>query len=86
MKGAGTYEAALIDVIIQSTNQEIFQIKQMYPDVEHRVHSETSGNFRKVLMEILCVTFLFVPVFRSFSSFCIIQFLFVRLHVCVLCL
>jgi hypothetical protein len=59
MHGPGTYEAALIDVIIQSSNQEIFQIKQKYPDVERRVHNETSGNFRKVLLEILRVIYSF---------------------------
>jgi len=53
VKGIGTRESILIDVITQSSNFEIAQIKQLYPDVERQVSSDTSGNFRKVLLELL---------------------------------
>ncbi len=36
-----------------STNAELAQIKAMYPGLEKEVEKETSGNFRKVLMELL---------------------------------
>ena len=51
--GVGTYEGGLIDVICQCTNAELAQIKAMYPGLEKEVEKETSGNFRKVLMELL---------------------------------
>jgi hypothetical protein len=51
--GAGTYEGGLIDVICMSSNAELAQIKAMYPGLEKEVEKETSGNFRKVLMELL---------------------------------
>jgi hypothetical protein len=53
MKGVGTYEYGLIDVICQTTNAELAQIKAMYPGLEKEVEKETSGNFRKVLLELL---------------------------------
>jgi len=53
VKGIGTRETILIDVITQSSNAEIQLIKNSYPDVERDVSSDTSGNFRHVLLEIL---------------------------------
>jgi hypothetical protein len=53
VRGIGTRESILIDVITQSSNAEIAMIKQQYPDVERDVSKDTSGNFRKVLLEIL---------------------------------
>jgi len=53
VKGIGTRENILIDIITQSSNAEIAAIKRAYPNVEHDVSSDTSGNFRKVLLEIL---------------------------------
>jgi len=52
-KGIGTRESILIDIITQSSNAEIAEIKRAYPNVEHNVSSDTSGNFRKVLLELL---------------------------------
>jgi annexin A7/11 len=43
----------LIDVICQTSNAELAQIKAMYPGLEKEVEKETSGNFRKVLLELL---------------------------------
>jgi hypothetical protein len=51
--GVGTYEYGLIDVICQTTNAELAQIKAMYPGLEKEVEKETSGNYRKVLLELL---------------------------------
>jgi len=52
-KGIGTRESILIDIITQSSNAEIAAMKRHYPNVEHDVSSDTSGNFRKVLLEVL---------------------------------
>jgi len=53
VKGVGTREKILIDIITQSSNAEIQLIKNSYPDVERSVSQDTSGNFRQVLLEIL---------------------------------
>jgi len=53
VKGIGTREKILIDVITQSSNAEIALIKSQYPDVERDVSHDTSGNFRQVLLELL---------------------------------
>jgi hypothetical protein len=53
VRGIGTRESILIDVISQCSNAEIAQIKSLYPDVERDVSKDTSGNFRKVLLELL---------------------------------
>jgi len=53
VRGIGTRESILIDVITQSSNAEIAMIKQQYPDVERDVSKDTSGNFRKVLLDLL---------------------------------
>jgi hypothetical protein len=53
VKGIGTREKILIDIITQSNNAEIQLIKNSYPDVERDVSKDTSGNFRQVLTELL---------------------------------
>jgi len=58
MAGVGTKDHWLIDVLTQSTNAEIHQIKQAYniehhSDLEHRIRSETSGNFKKGLEKLV---------------------------------
>ncbi len=40
-------------MICLCSNAELAQIKAMYPGLEKEVEKETSGNFRKVLMELL---------------------------------
>lgn len=40
-------------MICQTTNVELAQIKAMYPGLEKEVEKETSGNYRKVLLELL---------------------------------
>jgi len=53
VKGIGTRESLLIDVLSQSSNVEIAAIRQMYPEVERDIGGDTSGNFRKVLSRLL---------------------------------
>jgi len=53
VRGIGTRESILIDVITQSSNAEILQMKLHYPDLERDVAKDTSFNFRKVLLELL---------------------------------
>eukprot|EP00999_Lentomonas_sp_LEN2_P002942 NODE_801_length_1184_cov_89.406812_g760_i0.p1 GENE.NODE_801_length_1184_cov_89.406812_g760_i0~~NODE_801_length_1184_cov_89.406812_g760_i0.p1 ORF type:complete len:377 (-),score=97.64 NODE_801_length_1184_cov_89.406812_g760_i0:52-1074(-) len=58
MKGLGTDEQALIDVIGARTNSELQEIRRAYKEQYQRdlidnVHKETSGNFRKCLIACL---------------------------------
>uniref|UniRef100_A0A0R3WA18 Annexin n=1 Tax=Taenia asiatica TaxID=60517 RepID=A0A0R3WA18_TAEAS len=58
MKGAGTNEGMLIDVLCTATNNEVKKIKEAYQDLtqkslEDDVESETSGNFKRVLVALL---------------------------------
>jgi annexin A7/11 len=59
VKGLGTDEDALIEILATRTPQEIEQIKQryseMYPgrSLVKDVESDTSGNFRKILVALL---------------------------------
>ena len=58
MKGVGTDEEAVIEILCSRSNVEIMKIKEDYrqlfkEDLEKRVHSETSGNFRKILISLL---------------------------------
>ncbi|VUZ55083.1 unnamed protein product [Hymenolepis diminuta] len=58
MKGAGTDERVLFQVISVASNHEIQQIKQAYKelfdrDLEKDVASETSGDFKRILIAIL---------------------------------
>jgi len=55
MKGIGTDEEALVDVICSKTSDEINKIKDAYKDMFERdlikdIESETSGNLRKILV------------------------------------
>ncbi|KAM3175727.1 hypothetical protein ACTXT7_007932 [Hymenolepis weldensis] len=58
MKGAGTDEPVLVQVISVASNHEIQQIKQAYKELfdrnlEKDVASETSGDFKRILIAIL---------------------------------
>jgi len=55
MKGVGTADHVLIEILCTRTNAEIQNIKAAYTELFHRdlekdVHSETSGHFRRVLV------------------------------------
>jgi len=52
-KGAGTRERALIDVLVGSTNQEVQAIYQDDPRVIAAVLNDVSGDFKKLLGELL---------------------------------
>uniref|UniRef100_A0A0R3X1P8 Annexin n=1 Tax=Hydatigena taeniaeformis TaxID=6205 RepID=A0A0R3X1P8_HYDTA len=58
MKGAGTNEGMLIDVLCTATNDEVEEIKEAYMELTQRsleddVKSETSGDLERVLVAIL---------------------------------
>jgi len=58
MKGIGTNERALIDVICTKTNEEMVLLKERYTvmferDLQADVESETSGDFRRILLSLL---------------------------------
>ncbi|CAJ0918130.1 unnamed protein product [Ranitomeya imitator] len=58
MKGAGTNESLLIQILCTRANQQIRNIKESYKklfgrDLEADVNSETSGYFRKILISLL---------------------------------
>ncbi|XP_053103493.1 annexin A13 isoform X1 [Hemicordylus capensis] len=58
MKGAGTDEAVLIEILCTQINQQIISIKDAYKrifdrDLESDVKSETRGSFRKILLSVL---------------------------------
>lgn len=57
MKGAGTDESTLIDILCSRSNSEIQQIKAAYKeeygrDLEKDVVSETSGHFKRLLVSM----------------------------------
>ncbi|XP_029428081.1 annexin A10 isoform X3 [Rhinatrema bivittatum] len=57
MKGAGTEENCLIDILASRTNGEIFQMKEVYlmqynSDLQQDIYAETSGHFRDTLMNL----------------------------------
>ncbi|XP_025027710.1 annexin A10 [Python bivittatus] len=57
MKGVGTDENCLIDVLASRSNGEIFQMKEAYlmqydSDLLQDIYSETSGHFRDTLMNL----------------------------------
>ncbi|XP_028600878.1 annexin A10 [Podarcis muralis] len=57
MKGAGTEENCLIDILASRSNGEIFQMKEAYlmqydSDLLQDIDSETSGHFRDTLMNL----------------------------------
>ncbi|NWX31980.1 ANX13 protein, partial [Notiomystis cincta] len=58
MKGAGTDEALLIEILCSRNNQEIVNIKEAYKrlfdrDLESDVKSDTSGSLQKILVMLL---------------------------------
>jgi len=58
MAGAGTADRWLIDVLTQSSNAELAMIKSVYQtdhhsNLDHRLRSETSGNFKKGLDHLI---------------------------------
>uniref|UniRef100_A0A8C3B6I4 Annexin n=1 Tax=Cairina moschata TaxID=8855 RepID=A0A8C3B6I4_CAIMO len=61
MKGAGTDESLLIEILCTRNNKEIINIKEAYKrlfdrDLESDVKSDTSGSLRKVLVTVLEAT------------------------------
>ncbi|CAL1616184.1 unnamed protein product [Knipowitschia caucasica] len=57
MKGLGTDEDTLIEILTSRTNNEILDIKKAYKndykkDLEDDIKSDTSGDFRKALLEL----------------------------------
>nr|XP_012626044.1 annexin A10 isoform X1 [Microcebus murinus]XP_012626045.1 annexin A10 isoform X1 [Microcebus murinus]XP_012626047.1 annexin A10 isoform X1 [Microcebus murinus]XP_012626048.1 annexin A10 isoform X1 [Microcebus murinus]XP_012626049.1 annexin A10 isoform X1 [Microcebus murinus]XP_012626050.1 annexin A10 isoform X1 [Microcebus murinus]XP_012626051.1 annexin A10 isoform X1 [Microcebus murinus]XP_012626052.1 annexin A10 isoform X1 [Microcebus murinus]XP_012626053.1 annexin A10 isoform X1 [Micr len=57
MKGAGTDENCLIDILASRTNGEIFQMREAYSlqygrDLQEDIYSETSGHFRDTLINL----------------------------------
>uniref|UniRef100_A0A6J0UPI6 Annexin A10 isoform X1 n=1 Tax=Pogona vitticeps TaxID=103695 RepID=A0A6J0UPI6_9SAUR len=57
MKGVGTDENCLIDILASRSNGEIFQMKEAYlmqynSDLLQDIYSETSGHFRDTLMNL----------------------------------
>ncbi|XP_077702704.1 annexin A10 isoform X2 [Canis aureus] len=60
MKGAGTEENCLIDILASRTNGEIFQMREAYylqygSNLQEDIYSETSGHFRDTLMNLVQV-------------------------------
>jgi annexin A7/11 len=58
MKGAGTDESTLIEILCTRSNADIKAIKEAYQkdhsrNLEEDVVSETSGNFRKLLVSVI---------------------------------
>ncbi|XP_075840773.1 annexin A10 [Microtus pennsylvanicus] len=58
MKGAGTDENCLIEILASRTNGEIFQMREAYllqysNSLQEDIYSETSGHFRDTLMNLV---------------------------------
>ncbi|KAM6149609.1 annexin A10 [Erethizon dorsatum] len=58
MKGAGTDENCLIEILASRTNGEIFQIREAYclqhsTNLQEDIYSDTSGHFRDTLMNLV---------------------------------
>uniref|UniRef100_A0AAY4D203 Annexin n=1 Tax=Denticeps clupeoides TaxID=299321 RepID=A0AAY4D203_9TELE len=73
MKGIGTDELTLIEILASRTNKEIRDIKRVYKEVykkelEDDIKSDTSGDFRNALTA-LC---------KMHVGFCLIAFLFFK--------
>ena len=61
MKGLGTNEDTLIEILASRNNEQIKQIKEKYTEkynknLEREVHKDTSGSFRKLLLKLLEAT------------------------------
>lgn len=61
MKGIGTDEAAIIEVLCKRNNKQRMEIVKTFKtaygkDLIDEIHSETSGNFRKLLIDLLTPT------------------------------
>jgi len=52
-KGAGTREKALIDVLVGSTAEELRAMQQENPAIFGKVLDDVSGDFKKVMFELL---------------------------------
>jgi annexin A7/11 len=57
MKGAGTNDTCLIEILVSRTNAELQQIKQVYQSEQHKsleaaVSSETSGDYKEFLLRL----------------------------------
>ncbi|KAJ6661786.1 hypothetical protein lerEdw1_013308 [Lerista edwardsae] len=57
MKGAGTQEKVLIEILCTRTNQEIREIVRCYNtdfgrDIEHDIRADTSGHFERLLISM----------------------------------
>ncbi|XP_077202154.1 annexin A7 [Paroedura picta] len=57
MKGAGTQESVLIEILCTRTNQEIKEIVHCYKtefgrDIEHDIRADTSGHFERLLVSM----------------------------------
>ncbi|XP_034291150.1 annexin A7 isoform X3 [Pantherophis guttatus] len=57
MKGAGTQENVLIEILCTRTNQEIQEIVKCYKsefgrDIEHDIRADTSGHFERLLVSM----------------------------------
>uniref|UniRef100_A0A672RHQ0 Annexin n=1 Tax=Sinocyclocheilus grahami TaxID=75366 RepID=A0A672RHQ0_SINGR len=62
MKGMGTDEDTLVEILASRTNKEIREIKQVFKqeykkDLEAEIKSETSGDFRNALLSLCKVAF-----------------------------
>ncbi|XP_063802578.1 annexin A10 [Pseudophryne corroboree] len=58
MKGAGTDENCLIDILASRTSSDIFQMKEIYlmqygSNLDESIYSETSGHFRDTLINLV---------------------------------
>jgi len=58
VEGAGTDEAAIIDVVVHNTNKQIVALKEAYSnlfmqELAARIKNDTSGHFRSALVSIL---------------------------------
>ena len=58
MKGIGTNEDTLIEILASRSNERIIEIKKRYPEMynknlEKDIQNETSGAFRKILLKLL---------------------------------
>lgn len=58
MKGVGTNDEALVEILCSRSNEELKRIKEEYKklyndDLERKVSSDTSGNYKKFLVSIV---------------------------------